>query len=53
METHNKKQYWYVVERNVCVLCGHEDSVRYRVYEKPKLEEKDIWKEKACSEHFM
>jgi len=48
-----KRKYWYVVETTACVLCGREKVDRYRVYEKPKPEQKHIWKDYACGEHFM
>lgn len=47
------QKYWYVVETTACVLCGREKTNRYRVYEEPKPEQKHIWKDDACGEHFM
>jgi hypothetical protein len=47
------QQYWYVIETTACVLCGREKVNRYRVFEKPKPEQKYIWIDDACGDHFM
>lgn len=47
------QKYWYKTEITYCVLCGKEKIVRYRVTEEPTPEQKHIWIDDACSEHFM
>lgn len=46
-----KKKHWYVTKYEICVLCGKEKKVKYRVYEKPKNAIKT--EEYACNEHFI
>lgn len=46
-------KFWYITEITACVLCGREKKSKYRVYEKPKPENKQTYNEFACSEHFM
>jgi hypothetical protein len=46
-----KKKYWYCTEIRMCVLCGKEDVVKFRVY---KEKDKGIHIiDVACHEHFM
>lgn len=46
-----KKKYWYRTVIYYCVLCGHEDKCRERVY---NIEEKGtVVYEKVCGDHFM
>jgi len=46
-----KKKYWYMIDIEVCVLCGKERKSRYRVFEKPEFNINMT--EFACNEHFM
>lgn len=48
---HRKPNYWYVTTIRACVLCGRENTSKYRVYEKPKTS--IIWQDDACSTHFI
>lgn len=50
--TKKAKKYWYVTEVTACVLCGREKRYRYRVYTKPKPQDKIKYDEDACGEHF-
>lgn len=40
-----KKKYWYKFSIYYCPLCGRDSSTKYRVYEKPKLEDRYVLKE--------
>ena len=48
-----KRKYWYKFEIEECVLCGAGREIKYRVYEKPSIEEKYKFTEFACEYHFM
>jgi hypothetical protein len=47
------KKYWYKIDRYVCVLCGHVDEYRERVYgDRPNdYQSKTI--DTACTVHFV
>lgn len=55
MQQKNKKKqkYWYVTEVNCCVVCGCETREKHRVHEKPKPQEKNVWRDFACWTHFI
>lgn len=48
-------KYWYKIDIYYCVLCGKENKLKERQYlEKPKdINDRIIWHETACSEHFI
>lgn len=51
-----KKKYWYMTELTICVICGHEKRVRYRVYDKPRPKDRIdrmIIRDDACAIHFI
>jgi hypothetical protein len=51
-----KKKYWYMTEITECVLCGHTDTVKYRVYDRPRPKNRGDrmkYDQKACSIHFI
>ena len=55
-EIRKKKGYWYKTTVYACVLCGHENRYRERIYDRPKPEdpnERLIWHDDACPRHFM
>lgn len=47
------KKYWYIFQIIECVLCGRQKKSKWRVYSKPSLEEKVIFDQDACPEHFI
>ncbi len=53
----NKKgTYWYMFYCDECVLCGHEESGKYRIYDRPKptkTADRYDYTEHACAIHFM
>jgi Zn ribbon nucleic-acid-binding protein len=48
-------KYWYKFYTVECVLCGHTDKWKERIYDKPpeKKEERYSYKQEACPEHFL
>jgi hypothetical protein len=47
-----QQKHWYKITREECVLCGHSDEYRQRVYgEKPQDYIPDF-KQTACGCHF-
>jgi Zn ribbon nucleic-acid-binding protein len=50
----NKRKYWYKTEIVECVLCGHEQKIKYRMYtKKPKdFSKRVIYIQSACIHHF-
>ena len=52
----SKGKYWYHTTIYRCVLCGHEDLYKERIYD--ALKPIDYWQrydehETACSDHFI
>ena len=48
--------YWYKYYYNECVLCGHTDEWKERIYNEPKPEEyekRHLYKQTACCQHFF
>ena len=40
-----KKKYWYKFDIDYCPLCGRDQTIKYRVHEKPKPEDRYVVKE--------
>lgn len=51
-----KSGYWYMTYTDECVLCGRGETVKYRVYDRPKPEDiadRYEYSQYACGSHFL
>ena len=56
MKNQKKNKYWYFTEITECVLCGKETIVKYRVYDKPRPDDRGdrmVYKQDVCAIHFI
>lgn len=50
-----KRKYWIKFHIYECVLCGHTEEYRERIYDKSKPDnynERYIYNQEACGHHF-
>jgi len=51
-----KRSYWYMFFVEECVICGHTNEHKIRVYDKPKPDdvyERHIYSQFVCGCHFL
>ncbi len=50
----DKSKYWYYFTHYICVLCGREYTYKERRYTpKPNYDERHVYVDEACSDHFI
>lgn len=47
------KLYWYKIYIEECVLCGHTEETRERIYGKKPKKGTHEFSQSACSGHFL
>ena len=49
--TRKQTKYWYATDVYTCVLCGHEEKYKGKVYNKEEAGTRYF--DEACGTHFM